>query len=49
MRNRAGIIERPPTGADEVIFSDDTAAESGRGCCLGCGEERMGGYANPSP
>jgi hypothetical protein len=44
-RNRAGIIERPPTGTDEVLFSDVTRTENGRGCGLGGGPAPDGGYA----
>jgi hypothetical protein len=38
MRNRAGIIERSPTGMDEVINSDFIVDERRRECGLGRGK-----------
>jgi hypothetical protein len=37
MRNRAGIIQRFPTGTDEGEYSNVTKTESRMGCGLGCG------------
>jgi hypothetical protein len=45
MRNRAGITERFPTGTDEVVYSNVTKTECGRGCGLGSGRVPVGGYA----
>ena len=39
---RAGIIQRCPTGMDEVEYSDVTKTESGRGCGLGRDGYRQG-------
>ena len=44
---RAGIIEGFTAGIDEVIFSDVTGAESGRGCALGRGSVQGGVFYHP--
>jgi hypothetical protein len=49
MRNRAGITGQSPTGTDEVIFSNVTKTESGRGCGLGEREERTWNMVGSSP
>jgi hypothetical protein len=42
MRNRVGIIQRFPTGTDEVENSDVAKTESRRGCGLGLRGHRLG-------
>ena len=49
MRNRAGIIQRFPTGTDEVEYSNGTKTESKMGCGLGCGGHRQGDILESSP
>jgi len=49
MRNRAGIIQRFPTGTDEVEYSNDTKTESWMGCVLGRGGHRPGDILASSP
>jgi len=49
MRNRAGIIQRFPTGTDEVEYSDVTETESRRGCGLGRSGHRQGDIPAFSP
>jgi hypothetical protein len=49
MRNRAGITERSPTGTDEVVYSNVTKTDSGRGCGLGRGGYRPGDMLASSP
>ena len=49
MRNRAGIIQRFPTGTDEVEYSNVTKTESRMGCGLGRGGHRPGDIPASSP
>jgi hypothetical protein len=48
-RNQAGTIERSPAGTDEVIFSDVTAAERGRGIWFWRLRAPEGRICHPSP
>jgi hypothetical protein len=47
MRNRAGIIQRFPTGTDEVEYSNVTKTESRMGCGFGRGGHRPGDIPHP--
>jgi hypothetical protein len=48
-RNRAGIIQRFPTGTDEVEYSNVTETESKMGCGLGYSGHRRPGDIPASP
>jgi hypothetical protein len=49
MRNRVGIIQRFPTGTDEVEYSNVTKTESRMGCVGDTGGHRPGDIPASSP
>ncbi len=49
MRNRTGIIQRFPTGTDEVEYSNVTKTKSRMGCGLGRGGDLPGDIPASSP